>query len=135
MATRVRELGGSVYLRQPVKRVLTQHGAVTGFELSNGERPPYRKIISTMPLTLLVNQLDDVPAHVQAASSQLTFRNTILVYLNVRATDLFPDNWIYVHSPDLHVGRITNFRNWVSQLYGEEKTTILSLEYWCYDHD
>ena len=33
------------------------------------------------------------------------------------------------------MGRICNFRNWVPQLYGQAKTTILSIEYWCYDHD
>ena len=49
--------------------------------------------------------------------------------------DLFPDNWLYVHSPDLRTGRITNFRNWVPQLYGNERSTILALEYWCNDDD
>ena len=26
--------------------------------------------------------------------------------------DLFPDNWIYIHEPDVEVGRIQNFRSW-----------------------
>ena len=56
-----------------------------------------------------------------------------LVYLHVEATDLFPDNWIYVHDPELQAGRITNFRNWSPQLYGNANTSILTLEYWSYD--
>jgi protoporphyrinogen oxidase len=28
------------------------------------------------------------------------------------------------------MGRITNFRNWVPSLYGEERGSILALEYW-----
>jgi protoporphyrinogen oxidase len=33
------------------------------------------------------------------------------------------------------MGRITNFRNWVPQLNGGHDTTILAIEYWCYDED
>src|SRR5262249_11056048 len=63
------------------------------------------------------------------------FRNTLVVYLNVDGTDLFPDQWLYIHSPELLVGRVTNFRNWVPELYGESQTSILALEYWCNDDD
>jgi protoporphyrinogen oxidase len=48
---------------------------------------------------------------------------------------LFSDNWLYVHSPDLKTGRITNFRNWIPQLYGEQSSTILAMEYWCNRED
>jgi len=92
-------------------------------------------VISTMPLTLLVKALPDVPESVRAAVDQLRFRNTILVYLHVDGDALFPDNWLYVHSPDLKTGRITNFRNWVPTLNRGRKTTILALEYWCYAED
>ena len=53
-----------------------------------------------MPLSLLVNRLVDVPQTVQEAVSTLSFRNTILVYLNVEQMDLFPDQWIYIQSPE-----------------------------------
>jgi protoporphyrinogen oxidase len=33
------------------------------------------------------------------------------------------------------MGRVTNFRNWVPELYGDKRTTILALEYWCYQDD
>ena len=33
------------------------------------------------------------------------------------------------------MGRVTNFRNWVPELYGDRRTRILALEYWCYDED
>jgi protoporphyrinogen oxidase len=92
-------------------------------------------LISSMPLTLLVQRLDSAPEAVKEASRNLTYRNTVLVYLKVEAKDLFEDNWLYVHSADLKMGRVTNFRNWVPQLYGKEESTILALEYWCYDQD
>ena len=33
------------------------------------------------------------------------------------------------------MGRVTNFRNWVPQLHGEARTTILAVEHWCNDSD
>jgi protoporphyrinogen oxidase len=76
-----------------------------------------------------------VPQEIREHASQLTFRNTILVYLQVDAESPFPDQWIYVHSADLLTGRITNFKNWVPSILNGQSETILCLEYWCYDAD
>jgi protoporphyrinogen oxidase len=88
-----------------------------------------------MPISLLVTRLPDVPDDIKRAALSLKFRSTILVYLNVRAANLFPDQWLYVHSSDLRMGRLTNFRNWVPSLYGDEKSSILVMEYWANDED
>ena len=45
----------------------------------------------------------------------------MLVYLHADATDLFPDQWVYLHSDKLRMGRLTNFRNWVPELYGDAR--------------
>jgi protoporphyrinogen oxidase len=126
---------GEIHLRRPVQRVIQEDRRVTGLELDNGRTVRCDHVISTMPLDLLVKGLDGTPAAVHRAADSLTFRNTTLVYLHVDAHDLFPDQWIYVHAPNLQVGRVTNFRNWIPQLYGSQDTSILSLEYWCYDED
>lgn len=135
MAESIRRHGGAVHLRSPVTKVLTQ--AEGGGELifAGGDRRGFDAIVSTMPLTLLIKALPDIPAAVRDAAALLRFRNTILVYLHIDAQTLFPDNWLYVHSPDLQMGRVTNFRNWVPQLYGSSRTTILALEFWCNDDD
>lgn len=135
MAAFVASHGGTVHLKTPVKRVVQSGGRVTGVELEGGERRDYDHVISSMPLTLMVSRLDDVPEQVKRAAAALRFRNTILVYLEVQGRALFPDNWLYVHSSELEMGRITNFRNWVPELYGEASSSIVALEYWCYDHD
>ncbi len=126
---------GTVRLNRPVRRVLHTNQQVTGLEFDNGTTRTYDHVISTMPLTLLVKGLDDTPENVQQAAEALMFRNTVLVYLNVDGTDLFDDQWIYVHADAMQVGRITNFRNWITQLHGNSKTSILSLEYWCNNDD
>ncbi len=126
---------GTVHLNRPVRRVLHKNHRVTGLELADGVVRSCDHVISTMPLTLLIRGLDGVPAEVLEAAAALRFRNTIVVYLHVGGKNLFPDQWIYVHAPDLRVGRVTNFRNWVPQLVGSSENTILSMEYWCFDQD
>ena len=135
MAKAVSERGGRVHLKTPVKKLLTDGNAVTGIELVSGEKMPCDQVISSMPLTVLVSQLDGAPPAVINACRQLKFRNTILIYLEVLNENPFPDNWIYVHNPDLQFGRITNFRNWVPQICGDSPNAILALEYWCNSED
>jgi protoporphyrinogen oxidase len=134
MAEAVRQHGGQLHLQTPVQKVLTENCKVVGLKLASGTVPCDR-VISTMPLTVMVLQLDGVPPAVTNACAQLQFRNTILVYIEVLDSNPWPDNWIYVHSPDLRFGRVTNFRNWVQQLYGDSPNAILAMEYWCNSDD
>ena len=127
--------GGRVSCNTPIKRVITRDSQAFGVELLDGTIKQYDHVVSSMPLSLMVTRLEEAPENIRQLALSLKFRNTILVYLNVQATDLFPDNWLYIHSSDLRMGRVTNFRNWVPGLYKEEKTTIVVTEYWCYDDD
>ena len=135
LASAARDAGARVHLQTGVQRVVVEDGRVAGLELSNGKREAFERVVSTMKLDDVLSGLPDVPADVADAAKRLSYRNTLVVFVEVDAVDLFDDQWIYVHSPDLAVGRITNFRNWVPELYGEARTTILALEYWCSDGD
>ncbi len=135
MADRVRNSGGRVHLNTPIKSVITENQKATAIELENGTIVKYDEVISTMPLTQMVSRLPDVPDHIKQLAQQLKYRNTIIVYLNIESQNLFPDQWIYVHSNDMHSGRITNFRNWIPELHGKETSSILAMEYWCYEED
>jgi len=46
----------------------------------------------------------------------------------------FPDNWIYIHDPDVEVGRIQNFGSWSPYLVKEGRT-CLGLEYFVNEGD
>jgi protoporphyrinogen oxidase len=135
MAKRVQEQGGQVRLECPVRRVVRDGFDVRGLELADGSVVECDHVVSTMPLTLLVRGLGELPADVQAAVEALKFRNTILVYLHADGDALFRDQWLYIHSPDLKMGRVTNFRNWVPELYRDQRTTILAAEFWCDETD
>jgi len=131
MADALKSAGNNIYLNTPVKRLINGRDRIEGIELNNGTILHYDHVISTMPFTNLISGLANIPREIAALSAKLKFRNTILVYLLVEAIDIFPDNWIYIHSSNLKMGRVTNFRNWVPELYGNEKNTILAVEFWC----
>ena len=135
MANFFSEQGGNLFLNKPVHHVnpSNDHGIELHFE--EGEVKHYDHVVSSMPLTLMVKRLPNTPPEIINHTNELRFRNTILVYLRIEQPDLFPDNWIYVHDPNLKLGRVTNFRNWSPTLYGNENDTILALEYWSYPHE
>ena len=134
MASIFQEKGGNLYLKTPVEQVISDQFSVSGIVVQQ-EKRYYDQVISSMPLTLLVEKLPEITPEIKSFNQKLRFRNTILVFCKVEAKDLFPDNWLYIHIPELRTGRITNFRNWVPQLYGNETSSILALEFWCNDED
>ena len=69
--------------------------------------------ISSMPIRELISCLDGgVPKRVLEASQNLRYRDFLTVGLIVNKPSVFSDNWIYIHSPNVKVGRIQNFKNW-----------------------
>ena len=88
--------------------------------------------ISSMPVTELIKKLDPPPPpEVLAAAGRLKYRDFLTVCLIVDSPDLFADNWIYVHDPDVQVGRIQNFKNWSPDMVSDASRTSLGLEYFC----
>lgn len=132
MAEKYLEYGGELLLNTRVESVKIIGDQV---QLESRHRNQiYDRVISTMPLPQLIRTLPAPEKVVQAARS-LKFRNTVLVYLLIEGVDHFTDNWIYVHAPEVDFGRVTNFKNWSSQMNPDPDKTVLCLEYWCDEDD
>ncbi len=108
---------------------------VTVDDSGNEQVYPADEVISSMPFSLLVKAMDPpAPAEVIQAAEELHFRDFLTVALVVPEEDGFPDNWIYIHSPDVKVGRIQNFGSWSPYLVKDDKT-CLGLEYFVFEGD
>jgi protoporphyrinogen oxidase len=99
-------------------------------------------VIASMPLSALARVLDPAPpAAVLDAASSLRYRDFLTVGLIVERADVFPDTWLYVHAPEVKLGRIQNFKNWSPEMVPDPRRTSLGLEYfvqrgdelWCMD--
>ena len=135
MRQHIEQSGGTLRTESPVRRILMEGDRVTGVGLADGSELEADHVVSSMPITLLLKGMPNVPENVAEAASRLRFRNTILVYLRVEDPDLFPDQWLYVHDQSVLHGRVTNFRNWSSDLVPNDHESVLCLEFWCFDED
>ena len=92
--------------------------------------------ISSIPIRELIARLDPpAPEPVRRAAGSLSYRDFISVALMIDRANVFPDNWIYIHDPSVHVGRIQNFKNWSPDMVPDQSKTCLGLEYFCFEGD
>jgi protoporphyrinogen oxidase len=136
---RVVERGQEVLLDHYVDRIEVARGKATAVHVKtpDGERVfAADHVISTMPVRSLVRALSPaVPAPVRTAAEGLKYRDFIAVALVLNRDHLFPDNWIYIHTPGVKVGRIQNFNNWSAAMVPVPGTTCLGMEYFCFKGD
>jgi len=149
-ARKVRAAGGAVVLEEKVRTVHREPGrgavgvtteVIGGYgpgagapepsrtDLGSVQHYPADHVVSSMALPSLVLAMDPpAPQHVQDAARALSFRDFLTVALVVPESAGFPDNWIYIHSPEVNVGRIQNYGSWSPYLVKEGRT-CLGLEY------
>jgi protoporphyrinogen oxidase len=136
---RILATGNRVLLGHKVSAIETRGGRATGVRAlaPDGERHlAADHVISSAALRALVHALDPAaPEAVRSAADGLRYRDFVTVSLILGRDNLFPDNWIYIHSPDVKVGRIQNFNNWSKAMVPVPGKTCLGLEYFCFEGD
>ena len=132
MARSVEDHGGNVetgvtvsQLRREGNRIVaatvdSEHGSydVTG-----------RDFLVSAPLVDLVEMMrPEAPDKVREAARALRFRNHVGVNLLIEGNP-FPDNWIYVHSTEVALARIANYRNFSPAMAASDRFSPLTVEY------
>ena len=134
----VERRGGSVLMETEVTRIERDEQGATAVEARTAEGPlrlSARHVVSSMPISALVKVMDPpAPQAVQDAADDLRYRDFLTVALVVPERFSFPDNWIYIHSPEVRVGRIQNFGSWSPYLVKDGRT-CLGLEYFVNEGD
>ena len=131
--------GGQVHLNSEAIGLIHKNGAITSVKYTVGgdtKEIPAGHVISSVPISNLALLFEPKsPADVLAAARQLSYRAIIIVGLIVDKENLFPDQWIYIHSPNVRVGRIQNFKNWSAPMVPDPHTTGIGMEYFCDEGD
>lgn len=140
-AAKVREMGGTIRLGSRVTgcRYDERNGTWwVSYQDTEGSRHQIsaEHVISSAPLRELVAGLEPaVPAHVAEAARQLKYRDFLTVVLIAQERQPLQDQWLYIHDPDVKVGRIQNFKAWAPDMVPDPSKCCFGLEYFCFEGD
>ncbi|GGY44570.1 NAD(P)/FAD-dependent oxidoreductase [Parvularcula lutaonensis] len=137
---KINKRGGHVQKKTEVVKVHRDGNRVTGITIKprGGEEEfvPGDAFINSMDLKNLIYRFDPPPPQeVIEAANKLKYRDFLIVTLVLDDADPFPDNWIYIHSPEVNVGRIQNFRAWSPDMVPDPNTSSIGMEYFCHEGD
>lgn len=131
--------GGQLQVGHTVRGVRHERGRVTHVDVSSssGDRTLRADhVFSSIPLTELVLKLDPKPPEaVVLAARELYYRDHITVNLVVARRQIFPDNWIYVHAPEVRMARISSYGNFSRQMVAHEQQDAIAVEYFAFAHE
>jgi len=127
------DLGVETHMRSRVTKVHHARGRVTAVEVDRDgarQRVGCTSVVSSMPIGSLVRAMDPAPPdEVLGAADGLSYRDFLIVGLIIDRAELFPDNWIYIHAPDVRVGRVQNFKNWSPDMVSDPSLSFIGMEY------
>jgi len=127
------DLGVETHMRSRVTKVHHARGRVTAVEVDRDgarQRVGCTSVVSSMPIGSLVRAMDPAPPdEVLGAADGLSYRDFLIVGLIIDRAELFPDNWIYIHAPDVRVGRVQNFKNWSPDMVSDPLLSFIGMEY------
>jgi protoporphyrinogen oxidase len=135
----VQSHGSQVFLGKEVEGIRWSGSRIEAIEVRGNGRPELiygSDFISSMPIREALQKFKpEIPKEVLDAANDLKYRDFLTVALIVDKPNLFPDTWLYVHDPEVKVGRIQNFKNWSPFMVPGPNKTCLGLEYFCFEGD
>ena len=152
-ANRIRDLGGSIHVNMEVCRLQREGNRITSViarDPKSGKEKTFHGeyVFSTMPVKNLVAAVDaKVPEEVERISQGLAYRDYIIVGLLLddlrirddmksHADNRWPtDTWIYIHEPDVLLGRLQILNNWSPCMVADPATAWIGAEYFCSEAD
>lgn len=139
LASQLSKKGYPVLMERRICRIHHEGGLIRRVETDGPlgrEEFEGSHFISSIPIKELVKALHPaVPDDVRRAAEGLRYRDFLIIGLIINKKDVVPDNWIYVHEPDVKVGRIQNFKNWSPSMVPDQNKTCLGLEYFVFQND
>jgi protoporphyrinogen oxidase len=129
------EGGSRIHMSSGVSRITRDSDGAREVITDQGQVEKCTAVISSMPMGQLIHSFDPpAPDQVIAAADALSYRDFITVALVLKGESSFPDNWIYIHEPEVLVGRVQNFASW-SPYMVKEGMSCLGLEYFAFEGD
>lgn len=140
MRKKTEENGGEFRMNEEVKAIFWEKDKINAVEIKGKQSGAVRvsadHFFSSLPLPLFIEKMQPLPdLEIIQAARGLKFRSLIVVYLIIAEAKLFSDHWIYVHAPEVTVGRIQNYKNWSAEMCPDPAMTSLGMEYFVSEGD
>ena len=140
VAKTIQSRGAALNMGESVVAVQRELGGVSSITTAaaDGSRHTYAggHFISTMPIRELIGAVICQPRPRSRGGFKPAVSRLHHGCAHHRRSQLFPDNWIYIHEPGVSVGRIQrNSKNWSPGMVPDPRYTVLGLEYFCFDSD
>jgi protoporphyrinogen oxidase len=137
MAAAADQAGARFLMNTQVRQIHHRDHAISAVDVESPEGETVRitadHYFSSIPITTFIARCTPpLPREVLHASGALYYRDHITVNLLVQKSTLFPDQWIYVHSPEVRMARIANYANFSPQMAGKSGCTPVSVEYFVF---
>lgn len=140
LAEKLQERGAEIKLQHKVIKISHEGESVKSITVKNNLGQEEEIIsdfyLSSMPLTAMLKAMSPAPpAEIMALAEKMRFRSFFDVCLIINKPEMFPDNWIYVHEPEVSLIRVQNFKNWSPFMVPDASKTNIGAEYVCWDTD
>ena len=127
--------GSRVVLNSRVKNIYHKNNYIEALDVDirgKIKRIKVDYLFSSAPITFLVSILTPrVPDKIFGAAKDLYYRDHITVNLIAKkTTNIFQDQWIYVHDSRVKMARVSNYANFYDENLRD--TVPLSVEYFCF---
>lgn len=124
--------GVKINLRHSVVGINRKDNFIRGVVIKNNDTNNIQSInsdyvISTMPFNKAVGLLKP-KSNLKNLIKKIQFRSFISVNLIIKSNP-FNDQWIYIHDPNVKVGRIQNYRNWSPFMAANQSGSPVGMEY------
>ena len=94
------------------------------------------QVISSLPMRELVAMITPrLSDKTLSAAQALQYRDFMVVALIAADRNTFDDNWVYIHDPQVKVGRIQNMKAWSPALIPDARRNCYGMEYFCFAGD
>lgn len=153
VAEKVIQKGGELYKRHLVTEIIHEKNRIKKIKVRNLDTGDEFYVegdyfFSTMPVKELIeNMTPKVSNKIRQVAKGLEYRDFITVGLLINKlkisnktkietyNNLIPDNWLYIHEPNVKMCRIQIFNNWSPYMVSDPEKVWIGLEYVCSDKD
>lgn len=131
---KITEKGADVLFKHKLEKIDESNKKISVLDLNSGTilNFSYDNLICSNPINETLKLLKNKDENIIKLYSKLKFRSHIGIKLLIKG-DIFPDNWIYIHSKEVKIARIANYNNFSNYMSYDKDIHPVTVEYFTFE--